>query len=158
MMTPISAYTGKWVNLAAERAGVCSAAAMTFRVRSMRAVEMGSNYYSITYVPEHGNDGNFHNIKVKVDRPGLTLLYRPGYGAEDTAKIAADSGIQTMLDTTTPEPKTNTMVCLMARFAPVATQVLFDVKVASATSAPRPPDAAVMGSRVAAVKDKPMLR
>jgi hypothetical protein len=46
----------------------------------------------------------------------------------------------------------------MARFAPVATQVLFDVKVAPTTEKPTPTDAAVMGFPVAALRGKPMVR
>jgi VWFA-related protein len=123
-----------------------------------QAVELGSNYYSITYVPGHGNDSNFHNIKVKVDRPGLTLMYRLGYGADDIAKIEAHSEIPATLDATTPAPEKNTMSASMARFAPPATQVLFDVKVAPTMSAPKPTDPPVMGFPAAEVKSKPMVR
>jgi VWFA-related protein len=123
-----------------------------------KAVERGSNYYSLTYVPSHGNDGYFHHITVKVDRPGLELAYRPGYGADDLTKARAESRIPTTLAAETPEPEKNTMVASMARFAPVATQVVFDVKVAPTESKPGPTDAAVMGFPVAEVKDKPMVR
>jgi hypothetical protein len=50
------------------------------------------------------------------------------------------------------------MKASMARFAPVATQVVFDVKFAPTTTAPGPTDAKVMGFPVAEVKDKPMER
>ncbi len=123
-----------------------------------KAVELGSNYYSLTYVPGHGNDGFFHHITVKVNRPGLELLYRPGYGADDLAKAKAESLVPTTLSAVTPEPDKNTMRASMARFAPVAAQVVFDANVAPTTAEPRPTDAAVMGVPVAEFKDKPMVR
>jgi VWFA-related protein len=154
-----SEVSGKWVNrVAVETGGRIFTRSNDFQGEIGQALEMGTNYYSISYVPAHGNDGNFYHVSVKVNRPGLTLLYRSGYGADDIEKIAAGSGIPTPLDATTPDPKKNTMVASMARFAPVATQVLFDVKVDTTTAKPRPTDAAVMGFPVAAVKDKPMVR
>lgn len=59
---------------------------------------------------------------------------------------------------TAPDPDKNTMIASMARFAPVATQMLFDAMVAPTTVGPKPTDAAVMGFPVAAVKAKPMVR
>lgn len=35
--------------------------------------------YTIGYYPEHDADGRFHDIKVKVNRPGLNVRYRKGY-------------------------------------------------------------------------------
>jgi VWFA-related protein len=122
------------------------------------AVEYGSNCYTLTYVPAHGNDENYHHITVKVNRPGLELMYRPGYGADDLTRAKAESRIPTTLNATTPEPDKNTMKASMQRFAPPATQLLFDVKFATATGKPGPTDPAVMGFPVAAVKDKPMVR
>jgi len=123
-----------------------------------KAVEYGSNYYTLTYVPAHGNDENYHHIVVKVDRPGLELTYRPGYGADDLTKAKAESRIPTTLDATTPEPEKNNMKASMQRFAPTATQLLFDVKFAPATTPPGPTDPAVMGFPVAELKTKPMVR
>ena len=122
------------------------------------AIEEGSNYYSIAYVPAHGNDGFYHHIRVKLDRKGLELAYRPGYGADDIAKIEAETRIPTVLAAATPEPEKNTMTASMARFAPPATQVLFDVKVTPSSAAPGPGDAAMMGVPADGVKNKPMAR
>jgi len=122
------------------------------------AIEEGSNYYSITYVPAHGNDGFYHHIRVKVDRKGLELAYRPGYGADDIAKIEAETRIPTVLAAATPEPEKNTMTASMARFAPPSTQVLFDVKVTPSSAAPGPGDPAVMGVPADGARNKPMAR
>lgn len=47
------------------------------------AIEEGSNFYTITYVPTNAEqDGKLRKIKVRVDQPGLTLAYRQGYYAD----------------------------------------------------------------------------
>jgi VWFA-related protein len=49
-----------------------------------KAIEAGSNYYTIAYTPSDKNrNGNYRKIQVKVDRPGVTLAYRHGYFADD---------------------------------------------------------------------------
>jgi VWFA-related protein len=47
------------------------------------AIEEGSNFYTISYVPTNSEqDGKLRKIKVRVDQPGLTLAYRQGYYAD----------------------------------------------------------------------------
>ena len=49
-----------------------------------KAVEAGSNYYTLTYTPTNLNwKGDYRKIEVKMDRQGLTLAYRRGYYADD---------------------------------------------------------------------------
>lgn len=49
-----------------------------------KAVESGSNYYTIAYTPTNRKwNGDFRKIQVKLDRPGVTLAYRRGYFADD---------------------------------------------------------------------------
>jgi len=49
-----------------------------------KAIENGSSYYTISYVPAGKKDDvRFHHISVDVNRPGLRLVYRKGYDAED---------------------------------------------------------------------------
>jgi VWFA-related protein len=123
-----------------------------------RAVQGGANYYTLSYMPPGQQyDGRHHSIHVKVERPGVQLVYRDEYYAEDPTKIA-HAAVPTTLAATTPEPDKNTMKTSMARFAPVATQMLFDVKMVPTESAPRPTDPAVMGFPAAEVKGKPMVR
>ena len=51
------------------------------------AIANGSDYYSLSYVPPLSKyDGKYHTIDVKVDRPGLNLLYREGYTALDATQ------------------------------------------------------------------------
>jgi VWFA-related protein len=49
-----------------------------------QAIEIGSNYYTITYTPSNANwNGDFRKIQVKLARQGYTLAYRHGYYADD---------------------------------------------------------------------------
>jgi VWFA-related protein len=49
-----------------------------------KAVEAGSNYYTIAYTPTNQKwNGGYRKIQVKLDRPGATLAYRRGYFADD---------------------------------------------------------------------------
>jgi VWFA-related protein len=50
-----------------------------------------SSYYLLGYEPTSANDGKFHGIEVKVNRPGLTVRARSGYYAPD-AITSVDSG------------------------------------------------------------------
>jgi len=48
------------------------------------AIEIGSNYYTISYTPSNANwKGDFRKIQVKLDHQGYTLAYRRGYYADD---------------------------------------------------------------------------
>jgi hypothetical protein len=52
------------------------------------AIEDGSHYYSISYIPPSvASDGKHHTIRVSLDLPGMHLVYRNGY-YEDIAKNA----------------------------------------------------------------------
>jgi VWFA-related protein len=40
-----------------------------------------STFYSLAYKPSHGDDGKYHTIKVRLNRPGYELQYRTGYSS-----------------------------------------------------------------------------
>jgi VWFA-related protein len=40
-----------------------------------------SSFYSLAYKPAHGDDGKYHAIKVRIERPGYQLQYRTGYSS-----------------------------------------------------------------------------
>jgi len=83
-----------------------------------KAVEEGSEVYTLSYIPpKQVDDGHYHHIEIKVDQPGLTLVYRKGYNAERTPTADA------------PAPGPALMKASMEGNAPDATQILFDVGV-----------------------------
>jgi|SRR5450432_318555 len=59
---------------------------------SMRAsIEDGSSYYTLEYYPDDKNwDGQFRQIQIKANRPGVNMRYRLGYYALDPDKISKD--------------------------------------------------------------------
>lgn len=88
-----------------------------------KAIEFGSNYYSFVYTPPGRTwDGSYRKISVKVNQPGLHLLYRHGYYADDPAE-------QTHGQKVLPQ---SAMATAMMRGGPDATQVLFDAMVVPA--------------------------
>jgi VWFA-related protein len=59
------------------------------------AIQDSRESYAIGYYPDHNKwDGTFREIKIKVNRPGITLLYRGGYFAtSEGTDIAAQKKI-----------------------------------------------------------------
>jgi len=59
---------------------------------SMRAsIEDGSSYYTLEYYPDNKKwDGQFRQIQIKSNRPGVNLRYRLGYYALDPEKVRKD--------------------------------------------------------------------
>jgi hypothetical protein len=66
--------------LAGETGGLASLASNDFASAFDRIVERNSRYYVLSYEPPaHPNDGRFHEIEVRVKRPGLAVSARKGY-------------------------------------------------------------------------------
>jgi VWFA-related protein len=87
------------------------------------AVQNGSSYYTITYVPENKNfNGSFRKLQVRVDGGGFNLAYRDGYYADPADKIAAHDATQI-----TP------LVAATLHGAPPATQIIFNTRVLPAS-------------------------
>jgi VWFA-related protein len=98
-----------------------------------QAIDTGSNFYTITYAPTNqALDTRFRSITVKVDRPGLNLVYRNGYYAVEPDTDSRGKKIE----------KVSTMQAPLMRGALDATQVLFKITVAQApgTEAKLPAD------------------
>ncbi len=88
------------------------------------AVDNGSSYYTIAYVPpgKH-DDGKYHKIQVRVDgNPGLKLAYRRGYYGDKTGMASAP-----------PSDPSTLFASALAHDAPAATQVLFRARVLPAS-------------------------
>jgi hypothetical protein len=85
-----------------------------------QAIENGSNYYTLSYTPtDQKLDTRFRTITVKVDRPGLRLVYRPGYYALNSNQSL--SGLKI--------PRATALQAAMLHGAPDMTEILFQVKV-----------------------------
>jgi hypothetical protein len=85
------------------------------------AVDLGSNFYTLTYTPTNQTlDTRFRTIKITVDQPNLHLTYRNGYFAVAPETDARGKKI----DAVTP------MQAALMRGALPATQILFRVNVA----------------------------
>jgi VWFA-related protein len=121
------------------------------------AIENGSNYYIISYVPPDPElDGRYHSIDVEADQPGLRLSYRKGYDSDDIAKNEITSGVT--LSTTAPEPYGDNFQASMARGVPPSSQVLFDVRVAPAAQPAKPSDPPLMGELDPKLKGRSLVR
>lgn len=99
-----------------------------------RVLADNGNYYSLTYVPSNRNyDGAFRRIKLVVDGKKLNVSYRHGYYSNSPGWSSS------MIAAGTPpgqDPTLYELASIMRRGAPDATQILFKVKIASASSSP----------------------
>jgi hypothetical protein len=103
-----------------------------------RAVDDGSSFYTLTYIPSNANrKGDFRKIEVKLAQQGYTLEYRRGYYADDPNSTAGKSSL-TAADTAVPTPKTDSgaIVKAMTHAVPGATQVLYKLRVLPASTTP----------------------
>ena len=111
----------------------------------LKALDNGANYYSMAYVPPNTEyDGKYHRIDVKVDRPGVNLVFRKGYYADDLSKVTAKTDLT--MAVTPPPAYAGNMKAPMSRGFPSSEQLLFDVEIAPSTVAPKPGDPPVLGT------------
>jgi hypothetical protein len=94
-----------------------------FAVAVAQAIEDGSSYYTIGYVPDRKQfDGQFHAFKVRLDDAGYKLAHRRGYFADSPDK---------------PSPhhpgETSPIVAASTHGAPLATQISFVARVLPAS-------------------------
>ncbi len=111
----------------------------------LKAIDNGANYYSISYVPPSEKyNGAYHKIEVKVDRPGVTLVFRKGYYSDNLAKDKLDPGLT--LSMTPPPAYAGNMKAPMSRGEATAQDILFNVSVQPSTVPPRPGDPPILGT------------
>jgi VWFA-related protein len=93
-----------------------------------RAIDTGSNYYTITYAPLNGRwNGDYRRLEVRVHSPGVTLAYRRGYYADPGAAYQ-DGGINKGPETN-ERPVNSPMLLAMRRGAPDPTEITLKVRV-----------------------------
>ena len=105
-----------------------------------KAVQEGSNYYTLTYSPVNLQwDERFRTIKVKVAEPNVQLTYRNGYYAIDPTdrnRVNAQGAATALV-------QTNTMSAAMLHGGPDPAEIVFKVRVRPSSA---PPQATVLQS------------
>jgi hypothetical protein len=105
-----------------------------------KAVQEGSNYYTLTYSPVNLQwDERFRAIKVKVAEPNVQLTYRDGYYAIDPTdrnRVNAQGAATALV-------QTNTMSAAMLHGGPDPAEIVFKVRVRPSSA---PPQATVLQS------------
>jgi VWFA-related protein len=98
-----------------------------------KAIEAGSNYYTIAYTPTDRDwKGNFRKIQIRVDRPGVSLAYRRGYFADDPNKPTQRSGGENPISNAT---QYSAIRASMVHGAPDPTDLIFVASVRPSTGA-----------------------
>jgi VWFA-related protein len=58
-----------------------------------KAIDSDRSYYTLSYIPPpFPMDTRYHTIRVKVDRPGVNLVYRKGFNAEQVGQNVLNLG------------------------------------------------------------------
>jgi len=97
-----------------------------------KAIEAGSNYYTIAYTPTNRKwNGDYRKIQVKLDRTGVTLAYRRGYFADDPNAPAQKSQAQNAK----PDPNQySALRAAMLHGGPEPTELIFAASVRPAST------------------------
>ena len=75
--------------LAEETGGLAAIDTNSFASSFDRIVQANSLYYMLGYYPpDHPQDGRFHKIEVRIDRPGLRILARKGYASPRARELS----------------------------------------------------------------------
>jgi VWFA-related protein len=123
----------------------------------IKAIDNGANYYSIAYTPPNPKyNGLYHKIDVKVDRPGVHLVFRKGYYSDDLTKDKLPPGLTFSM--IPPTAYAGNMKAPMSRGMATSQQILFDVAVERNTLPPKPGDPAVLGTLAASQQGKHLTR
>jgi VWFA-related protein len=101
-----------------------------------KAIDVGSNYYTIAYSPTNHNwNGSYRRIEVKVDQPKVALAYRRGYFADDPSTPARHTEVKSEKNALPPY---DAMRAAMLRGAPDPTQIVFAANVRLSTDDEEP--------------------
>ncbi len=123
----------------------------------LKAINNGANYYSIAYTPPTQKyNGSYHKIEVRVNRPGVHLVFRKGYYSDDLAKDKLPPGLTFSM--APPPAYAGNMKAPMSRGMATSQQILFDVAVERSTIAPKPGDPPVLGTLAASQQGKHLTR
>ena len=94
-----------------------------------KAVEAGSNFYTLTYTPTNSVwKGDYRKIEVKMARQGLTLAYRRGYYADDPRAPGHHGEPKNSSPSSGPTPY-SAIHTAMLRGGPDPTEIIFGANV-----------------------------
>jgi hypothetical protein len=120
------------------------------------AIATGADFYSLSYIPPLTKyDGQYHTIDVEVDRPKLTLQYRPGYTSVDLTK-APESADRKSSQAELPPP--SALDVAMVHGAVTSTQLLFNIRVTPSAAPAKRGDPLVIGTLSPTLKNKSLVR
>jgi VWFA-related protein len=148
---PVAAAPDDWLSMEAVAEATGGAAFYNnndLAAQVSKAIAKGSDYYTLTYVPPGTEyDGRHHTINLKLNLdaapPGVHLLYRDEYYAEDPTKMTPTPGL--ILASIAPALKPGDKTTFMGRSMPTSTDLLFDVQVQPTTEPAKPTDPPVFG-------------
>lgn len=101
-----------------------------------KAVEAGSNYYTLSYAPTNREwKGDYRKIQIKTERQGLTLAYRRGYYADDPRGPVHRGESK---DSTATQAPYDPLRAAMLRGGPEPTEIVFGVSVRPSSAATDP--------------------
>jgi VWFA-related protein len=126
-------------DLADATGGMTFANSNALKQAAARAVEAGSNYYTLAYSPANDKlNDKYRNIHVEVARKGLTLSYRRGYYATDPDHHPQEQKTAVAGTPADAQPAYNAMRTAMTFGGPESTQVLFSVAVRQSSPGDEP--------------------
>ena len=100
-----------------------------------RAIDAGSNYYTLTYAPSNRDwHGDYRKLEVKLARQGYTLSYRRGYYADDPDASAGGRTSAAARAATPYDP----MHGVMLMGGPDPTEIIFSASVRPTTGQSEP--------------------
>lgn len=105
-----------------------------------RAVEGGSNYYTLAYTPSSDKwKGQYRKIQIELARKGFTLSYRRGYYATDPSGSAPKNDAKAEVKSDSPAPVPySAMRVAMVHGGPEPTEILFETIVRPSIAAEEP--------------------
>ncbi len=88
-----------------------------------KAIEAGSNYYTLAYAPTNRNEnGEYRKIEIKLNHSGAKLAYRRGYFTDRPATSKHSDAVQNAQDATSTY---NPIRAAMLHGAPTPQQIVF---------------------------------
>jgi VWFA-related protein len=107
------------------------------KVAVEKAIDAGSNYYTLTYTPTNQQwKGEFRRIQINLARRGLNLAYRRGYFADDPNTTQRNG--EPAVAGSSQAPAYSAMRAAMLRGGPDPTQITFIANVRPSIDATEP--------------------